>query len=297
VAIEGRAGDGSATARGHHHAAVAGDYWRVMGIPFLRGKPFENEFNSMSHPRVCIIDQAVANAYWRDSDPIGQRLSFGASFDPSQAITVVGVVGTVKQEKLTETQPMGTIYSPYVEYPTSWFRAVLRTQLPPAAMAETLRKVAEKMDPELVVTPIITMEQMIDDSLLARRSPAILAAIFAGIALVLATVGTYGVLACAVSYRRREIGIRMALGALPEQIVRLFLNMGARLLLGGCILGLAVAWATGRAMQRFLFEVGSFSPLVMGGVSALMAGVVFTAIIIPAVRAAAVDPCETLRHD
>jgi hypothetical protein len=269
-----------------------------MGIPFLRGKPFGAEvYASLHAPRVCVIDQAIANEYWPDADPVGQRLCFGNSFDPTQAVTVVGVVASVKQEKLTETRPVGVIYSPYAQSPTGWFRVVLRTEVAPAAMAETLRRTVAKMDPELVVAPVITMEQMIDDSLLPRRSPAILAAIFAGIALVLATVGTYGVLACAVSYRRREIGIRMALGALPGQILRLFLNLGARLLVGGCVLGLAGAWAAGRAMRRFLFEVDSFSPPVIGGICVLMAAVAFVAIVIPSIRAAAVDPCETLRHD
>jgi ABC-type antimicrobial peptide transport system permease subunit len=176
-------------------------------------------------------------------------------------------------------------------------RVVLRSQEPLAAMSAIFRKTVREIDPELPVTGITTLEQLIDDSLLMRKSPTLLAAIFSGIALLLSAVGTYGVLAYAVSHRRREIGVRLALGAQPRQVVNLFFSMGLRLLISGCAFGLLGAWITGRMMRSVLFDVASFSPLVIGGVTALLGLVVLLAIVIPAVRAAAVDPCETLRHD
>ncbi len=297
VAVAGRTEAASVTVRAHHHAGVTADYWRVMGIPLLRGRLPGVESYDPGAPRACVIDQAMADAYWPNADPIGQRVCFGTSFDPVRAMTVIGVVGNVKQANVTETQPMGMIYSPFAQFPTSWFFVVMRGELPAAVMAGSLRKAVKELDPELVVTDIATMERMVDDSLLTRRSPALLAAIFAGLALLLCVIGTYGVVVQAVSHRRREIGVRLALGAQPRQVVALFLAMGLRLLAGGCLLGLLGAWATGRAMRGVLFEVAAFPPSIIGGAAALLGLVVICAVGIPAARAAAVDPCETLRHE
>jgi hypothetical protein len=268
-----------------------------MGILLLRGQLTGNEFYALSTQRVCVIDQAMADLYWPGADPIGQRVSFGTKFDAIRAVTIIGVVGTVKQNQLTETAPPGFVYSPYVQFPGSWLRIAMRTKIPPETMVSTVRDAFARLDPELLVSNFTTMEQQIEDSLQTRRSPAILTTIFAGVALLLATVGTYGVLAYSVSQRRREIGVRMALGALPRQILRLFLGMGGRLLLAGCFLGMFGAWITGRAMQSFLFEVAPFPPGLIAGVAALMCLVVQIAILLPAARAAAVDPSETLRHE
>jgi predicted permease len=295
VAVESHASD--TTVRTHHYTAVTANYWHVMGIPLLRGQLLGDEQYSRKTPFRCVIDQAMADAYWPGGDPIGQRLSFGTTFNPASSLTIVGVVANVKESHNTETQPHGKIYIHFGQFPENWMQVVLRGRLPPTVMAESMRKMVRELDPNLLVTRIMTMEQLIDDKLLTRRSPALLAAIFAGVALLLSAVGTYGVLAYAVSHRRREIGVRMALGALPQQIVRLFLIMGLKLLLGGCALGLLGAWATGRAMRSQLFEVAPFSPLVVGGVTVLIGLVVLAAIALPAARAAAVDPCETLRHD
>ncbi len=297
VAAELYATSASVTARAHYLTAVSPDYWRTMGIPLLRGKLLGREQYAPQSPRVCVIDRALADAYWPGTDPVGKRLSIGTAFHRDAALTVIGVVENVKQDQLTETEPQGTIYLHYGQFPTGWMRVVMRSPLPPAVLGETLRKKVQEIDPELFVRGIMTMEQLIDDSLLARRSPAILAALFAGVALLLCAVGTYGVLAYAVSHRRREIGVRLALGAQPRQVVNLFLGMGLKLLFGGCAFGLLGAWMTGRMMRSVLFEVAPFSPLVIGGVTALLGLVVLMAIALPAVRAAAVDPCETLRHD
>lgn len=297
VAIENAADDGSETVRTHHHTGVTPGYWQVMGIPLLRGRVPGQEVFTRDAPRVCVIDQAMADRYWPDSDPIGQRLNFGPKFDPDLAKIIIGVVGTVKQKQLTETVPVGMVYTPFAQSPQSWFKIVVRTKMSPKAMAITVRETVAEIDPQLLIYNFTTMERMIEDSLQLRRSPLLLTAIFAGVALLLATIGTYGVLAYAVSHRRREIGVRMALGALPRQILQLFLGMGGRLLLGGLALGVFGSWATGRAMQRFLFDVAPFPPGLIAGVAALMGLVVLIAILLPAARAASIDPSETLRHE
>ncbi|MEJ1971742.1 MAG: ABC transporter permease [Lacunisphaera sp.] len=297
VTIETPAGNRATAVQTHLYASVTSDYWRTLRIPLRRGQLLGKEQYALKSPRVCVIDQTMADADWPGVDPIGQRLCFGPTFNPANALTVIGVVGNVKQAHVVETQPKGMIYLHYGQFPTGWMRLVMRGRQPPAAMGETLRKKIREPRSELLVTEINTMEQLIDDSLLMRRSPALLAMLFAAIALVLCAIGTYGVLACAVSYRRREIGVRLALGAMPRQIVVLFLTMGTKLLLSGAVLGLIGAWATGQAMRSFLFEVAPFSPLVVVGGAGLMGSVVLVAIVIPAVRAATVDPCETLRHE
>jgi ABC-type antimicrobial peptide transport system permease subunit len=139
------------------------------------------------------------------------------------------------------------------------------------------------------------MTARLDDSLVARRSPVMLAGIFAGVALVLAAVGIYGVLAYAVAQRRREIGVRMALGALPQQILAQFLSLGAKLVITGSILGGLGGWLTGRAMAGLLFGVGPAHPAVFAGTAALLAVVAMAACLLPAVRAARVPPMEALR--
>ena len=174
---------------------------------------------------------------------------------------------------------------------------VLRTDLPPEAMGNSLRKVVTNLDPTMPVDDIQGMQALIDDSLVARRSPALLAGIFAGMALLLAAVGTYGVLAYAVGQRRREIGVRMALGALPSQILAQFLCLGTKLLVAGIALGVAGAWAVGRAMQSLLFGVETFSPMVVLVTGAVMATVVLLASLLPSRQASLVSPNEALRDE
>jgi ABC-type antimicrobial peptide transport system permease subunit len=174
---------------------------------------------------------------------------------------------------------------------------VMRTELSPEVMANSLRKIVTSLDPTMPVDDIQVMQALIGDSLVARRSPALLAGIFASIALLLAAVGTYGVLAYAVGQRRREIGVRMALGALPSQILTQFLAMGTKLLVAGVIVGIAGAWAVGRAMQSILFGVETFNPAVIIVTGIVMGTVVLLASLRPSCQASLVSPNEALRDE
>jgi ABC-type antimicrobial peptide transport system permease subunit len=164
-------------------------------------------------------------------------------------------------------------------------------------LGSVLKKTVLALDPELPVDDLKTMQVRIDDSLVARRSPAVLAGIFAGVALLLAAVGTYGVLAYAVGQRRREIGVRMALGALPQQVLAQFLGLGARLLLAGLAVGVLGAWGAGRAMQSVLFGVGSIHLGVIAATAGVMMIVVLLAVYLPSRRAARISPLEALRDE
>jgi ABC-type antimicrobial peptide transport system permease subunit len=268
----------------------------MMRIPLLKGRLLEDA-DEHREKRVCVVDQAFAAYYWPGADPLGHRLEQNVKIEDKTAATIVGVVASVKQNELSENTGHGAVYFPYSVYNANSFSLLVRTALPPASMAPMVQKAVLQIDPELPVDDLRTMQARIDDSLVARRSPAILAGIFAAVALLLAAIGTYGVLAYAVSQRRREIGVRMALGALPQQILAQFLGLGARLLLAGVALGILGTWFAGRAMQSVLFGVGALHPGVLAATATVMLGVVFFALFLPSRRAARVNPIDALRAD
>jgi predicted permease len=291
VSVEGVMGE---MRHAHRRNGVAGDYWQAMGIPLLEGRFLEGADNRSSQ-RVCLIDQDFARRYWPGESPLGRRLSNGAKFDDTQASTIVGVVGSVKHNDLSDTQPLGTVYYPFSQWSGLNFSLIVRCSLAPATLAPQLRKAVQQLDPTLALDDIKPMQIRVDDSLVTRRSPALLAGLFAATALLLAAVGIYGVLAFAVAQRRREIGVRMALGARPRQVLAQFIGVGARLLLIGITFGGLGAWAIGRVMQSVLFGVGTVHVGVLATTAGLMFFVVFLAIIVPSRRAAKTDPMEALR--
>jgi len=296
ITVEGYAPKPGDSIRAHYLSATTSDYWPMMRIPLLRGRLL-TEADEKSKTLVCVVDQAFAERYWPGTDPIGRRLARDIAVKADNAVTVVGVVASVKQNELAETAGHGAVYFPFSAFNSGYFSLLVRTQLPPATLAPTVQKAVLQLDPELPVDDLKPMRMRIDDSLIARRSPAILAGIFAAVALLLAAIGTYGVLAYAVNQRQREIGVRMALGALPKQILALFLGLGARLLLIGIVLGALGAWLTGRAMQSMLFGVGAWNPGIFAAAAGVMIGVVFFAIFLPARRAARAKPTDALRGE
>jgi predicted permease len=280
---------------GHYSYGVSGDYFSALGIPLREGR-FLTSADSHRPERVCVVDEDLARRYWPKGDALGQSIARGNEKDDAQLFTIVGVVGTVKQTGLTETQGQGAVYLPYVYRDGSVF-VVTRTSQNPEAFAETLRKLVRAAHPELSFDNVRSMEARIDESLIARRSPALLAGIFAGVALLLAAIGTYGVLSYAVAQRTREIGIRMALGAQRGQIGSHFLSLGLRLLAAGTILGLMGAWWAGRAMQSVLFDVPALPIGALLGTALVMTAVSLVACLIPARRATRVDPMVALRAE
>jgi len=242
-----------------------------------------------------VVDQALADYYWPGTDPLGHRLAQDVTVNDSNAVTIVGVVASVKQNELAEVAGHGAAYFPNSD--SGYFSLLVRSSLPAAVLAPMLKKAVLQLDPELPIDDLKPMQTRIDESLIARRSPAILAGIFAAVALLLAALGTYGVLAYAVSQRLREIGVRMALGALPQQVLAQFLSLGAKLLAIGLALGFLGAWAAGRAMQSVLFDVGTLHLGVLAATAGILLGVVFFAMFLPSLRAARVNPLDALRGD
>ena len=284
--------------QGHYSYGVGGDYFSAVGIPLREGR-FLTLADSQRPERVCVVDEDFARRYWPKGGALGQRLARGDESDDAKLFTVVGVVGAVKQAELTEAQGHGAVYMPWIyqgNVAGSVF-VVTRTSQDPEAFAETLRKLVRTAHPDLAFDNVRSMETRVADSLVTRRAPALLAGIFAGVALLLAAIGTYGVLSYAVSQRTREIGIRMALGAQREQIGVQFLSVGLRLLAAGTILGLIGAWLAGRAMQSVLFGVPTLHPGTLLGTALVMATVSLIACLIPARRATKVDPMIALRAE
>jgi predicted permease len=277
--------------------AVVGDYFRALGIPLQAGRLFDGS-ESRREERVCLVDETFAQRNWPEVNPVGQLVYDGAEVKPAERpFTVIGVVGAVKQTELTEAAADGTNYFTFRDSPLTGdsLHVVVRTAQRPEAIAPVIQKAVRAIEPELPINDLRTMETRIADTLLLRRCPALLAGLFASVALLLAAVGTYGVLSFAVAQRRREIAVRMALGAWPGQIGRQFLTLGLRLLLVGTILGVAGAFVAGRAMQSLLFGVGPLDPVTLISVTLIMGVVSLLACWLPARRAARVDPMTALR--
>ncbi len=296
VTVEGikpKPGEG---VRAHYISVVSSDYWTLMGIPLRRGRLL-NDADDRPDTRVCVVDQAFADRYWPGEDPLGRRVAFDVVVNKDNANTVVGVVGNVKQNDLTDDSAHGAVYRPYSAFNANYFLVAVRTPLPPTALATTIQKAVRQLDPEMPVDDLRPMQGRIDDSLVVRRSPAILAGIFAAVALLLAAIGTYGVLSYAVAQRRREIGLRMALGAQIGQIRNQFLGVGLRLLAAGTVIGVGLAWLAGWAMRTVLYGVPAVYVPTLAITVLVMSAVTLLACVLPARRATRVDPAIALREE
>jgi predicted permease len=282
----------------HYTHLVAGDYFAALGIPLKEGRLL-GAADSRGKERFCVVDEDFVRRYWPGRSALGHRLFDGPPEAPGvHVFTIVGVVGTVKQSDLSDQRATGAVYYPYAEQAAplgQW--VVVRTVQRPETAGPALRQAVLRIDSTLPVDDLKAMAARIDESLISRRSPMLLAAIFAGVALGLAAIGIYGVLAYAVAQRQREIGVRMALGALPGQILRQFLLLGAGLLTLGTALGLIGAWFVGRAMHGLLFGIAPANPLVLGGTAVVMGVIVLLASLLPSRRAARVDPVIALRAE
>jgi predicted permease len=274
---------------------VSGHYFSAMEIPLRSGRFFNQQDNTTS-PKVVIVDEYMARQLWPDQNPIGQRIHYGGLSDNEPWETVVGVVGRVKQYTL-DTDSRIALYRPQTQYPTGTMNVVLRTGTDPAALTSAVKQQIRALDSDLPLYNVRTMEQRMEESLARRRFSMLLLALFACVALALATIGTYGVMAYLVNQGTREIGIRIALGATQMGIVRLVVWKGMALALSGVAVGLAGALALSRLMRSLLFGVSPADPLTFVAISLLLAFVTLLASYIQAHRAAHIDPIVSLRYE
>ena len=276
------------------------DYFRALGIPLLSGREFTESDASTSN-NVAIINESFARRYFEGESPIGKRLSIDedAKRQPIWR-EIVGVVSDVKQDGLaSESQP--AIFAPYSQTSMMFFLRfmtfVIRTADEPAQMAAVVQREIQKVDANLPAYDVKTMRQVISDSVSDPRFNALLLAVFAGLALVLATVGIYGVISYSVTQRTHELGIRMALGAEPRDIMRLVVGQGISMALAGIAIGVGLALAVTRVIASFLFGVSATDPATFVVVSLILAGVALGASFVPALRATKVDPGVALRYE
>jgi putative ABC transport system permease protein len=270
-------------------------YFRAMGIPLLRGREFDARDVANSTP-VMIINETAAKQLFRDADPIGKHIGglFGSENDPQPE--VVGVVGDVRHNGLSQPASLDG-YAPVAQQPWSYFCITLRVQGDPAALVTAVRKEVLAVDPDMPVYGVRTMDQVMGETLAQRRVTLILTGAFAGMALLLAAIGIYGVMSYGVTQRWHEIGVRVALGAQRGDIIRLIITEGMFLAVIGVLLGVVGALGVTRFLAGLLFGVEPADPLTFAAVMALLALVALAACYVPARRATRVDPMVALRYE
>lgn len=287
-----------------HYRITDAHYFQTMQIPLLKGRYFTDSDTANSQD-VAIINQALANRYWPNQNPIGQRVRFhitqskAALYRPivfNQWFTIVGVVADLQDRIFGKTQP-GQLFLPYTQAPSRIMRFVLRTAVPPDSVSSSARSAILSVDKDQPVTATTTMEHLISSSVSHEAVNMKILSCLALLALVLAAIGIYGVISYGVQQRTHEIGVRMALGAQPRDVIRLIVNQGARLTLIGIVLGLGGAYALTTVLAGLLFGVKSFDiPSSLISIVILVI-VALSACYIPARRATRVDPLDSLRYE
>jgi predicted permease len=292
--IEGRPAASRADRPFAYIGTVSGGYFDAMGIPLLAGRTFLDRDGDKA-PGVTIVSAALARKHWPGESPIGKRLRFDDN--PSAPwITVVGLVGDVRQLGMA-SEPPPILFFPYEQFALPFTSVAVRSALPEATVTSMMRAQMAGIDPDLPFGDITPLRAAVELNVDGSRFRAILIGIFALLALVLAAVGVFGLISYTVAQRTREIGIRVALGAAPRQVLLPVIREGIVLALAGVALGLAGAFLAARALSAFLFGVGATDPLTFAGVALLMLTVAILASYIPSRRALRVDPVIALRAE
>jgi putative ABC transport system permease protein len=292
---------------------VTPDYFRVMNIPLKRGRYFDDHDDRSSLARqdlsklkgvekemaalnTVIIDEEFARRYWPNEDPIGKRIAMGRAEHP-RFLTVLGVVGRVKMEGLAQDSNRVQGYFPFKQVPNDSMTVVLKGSGDPNQLIASVRQQVSAIDPDQPIYAVRTMDQIRSESVAPERLNLTLLSIFAGIALVLAIVGIYGVMSYSVTQRTHEIGIRMAIGAQPRDVFRMVIGQGMMLALIGVGLGLIGAFLLTRLMATMLFGVEPTDPATFAAIAVLLTGVALVACYVPGRRATKVDPVVSLRYE
>ena len=275
---------------------VTRGYFDAMKLRLKRGR-FLSDADDENAPLAVLISETAAQRWWPNQDPIGRRVKApGFDNSPPPWRTVVGVLQDVKQAGLNAPHTM-QIYLPHAQYSTQYLTLVVRTGSDPLSVVGEIRQEVSRLDPELPVSNVASMDQVINESVVSQRFSAVLLGSLAGLGLLLATVGVYGVLSYSVSQKTREIGIRMALGAARRDVLALVVGNGLKLLLIGVVAGTAAALLVTRLMSNLLFGISASDPLTFAGVAVFLSAVALLACYIPARRAAKVDPIVALRYE
>jgi len=266
-----------------------------MSIPLVRGRYFEPR-DTDGTPNVAIVDESLAETYWPGQDPIGKRVHFGDLQSKSPWRTIVGVVRHVHNRTL-EARSRVELYVPEDQVPFNGMTLAIRTSGNPMNLVPTIQREVASIDPDLPIYRVRTMNEVMGESLQRRRLALTLLAGFAGLALLLAAIGIYGVTSYGVAQRKTEIGVRMALGANRSQVLGLIMRSGMTTIAIGLILGVVLSLALTRLMSGLLFSVHASDPLALAGAAFVLVLAALVAIFIPARRATKVNPMSALRYE
>jgi len=298
VVIDGQPPPAAGTEPEVQTLSVMGEYFGVMQIPIRGGRDF-GAMDREDQPRVAIVNEAFVRQLLRGQDPIGTRIDWARSNEPHQWMTIVGVAGDVKHSGLNQAVDPA-VYAPFSQNDEAWRKfmtLVIRTRVPVAALIEDVKKQIWSLDSQIPVSDIQSMDDLLAVSIAQERFNMLLLGSFAALAVALAGVGIYGMVAYRVHQRTHEIGVYMALGAQHRDVLRLVMKDGVKLGLLGIVLGLAGAIALTRVMVSVLFEVKPTDPPILIGVALLLAAVAMLACYIPARRALSIHPMTALRRE
>jgi putative ABC transport system permease protein len=278
---------------------VGPNHFRSLSVPLIRGRIFDAR-DRAGGPHVVIINQVAARRFWPNEDPIGKRVWFGggSTFDrPDSSAEIVGIVGDVAYQALDERPFQPDFYTPYTQFTYASRTVLVRTRGEPNAVLPDIRAAIARVDPALALFEIRTMDDKIGDSWARLSYQTTILSVFAIIAVLLAATGIFAIVAHVINDRRREIGIRVALGASPVQVLTAVGETGARPATLGLVLGAACAGVVGRLLAAAVYGVRAFDPVVIGAVVVLLAIVIIAAAYVAARRALLVDPVESLRFE
>jgi putative ABC transport system permease protein len=272
---------------------VTEDYFRVTGTTLIRGRAF-GAGDREGAPRVAIVNHTLARRVWGDDDPIGKRIRLGAPDGPWT--TIVGLVGDARHESL-EAEPRGIVYRPFAQEPTAAAFVAVRAAVEPGGLVTAIRREVAALDRGLAVHDVATLRQRLSDATAGRRFNTALVSAFGLVALLLAGIGLYGVMAYAVTERTRELGIRIAIGAAPRQVRALVLRQGLAMAVAGIVLGIAGALALGGLLRGTLYGVAATDAVTFAAVPLVLLAVSALACEMPARSATRVDPSVALRSE
>ncbi len=294
ITLEGRPADPGKNGAASFRRALP-NYFHMMGIALLRGRDFTDLDDGVNKPRVVIINDHMARAFWPNEDPIGKRIKIGPP-DSNPWLTIVGVVRDIHNTGLDNPIAYG-VFEPLAQSVGTGEEVAVRTAADPAAEISAVRAELHRIEPAMLVDELTTMDARIEESVSPRKLNLILFGLFSAMALVLATIGLYGVVAYSVGQRTQEFGIRMALGAQRSDVMRHVLGQGLKLALAGTAIGIAGALALSRLLEQLLFNVRPADPLTIVCVALLVTLVALAATWLPAHRASRVAPTQALRME